>query len=706
MSKKFNKILLSLPILTLATTPLITLTSKAPRNSSRAIDKDFNSFEAQAKAEAEKLIKEAIESLVKFLEELDEKIKKEALNNPSQLSRRLYVQKLAAYYKTNKDNIIANPKTYGFSFTALEQISKYKKIILARVEYEGKTYENVKIGDTEFDSYKAELEAKGAKVTKIKEVENQITKARFTLFLKKYVDGLKQQITNLVYSENQIPDLKPSVSFEWDETTQTFKPKLNILDKPEGFDSWDDYIKKNITKKIADYDLKQSQDANIAEDKLEELEKIPLVPGDKPKPIDKDDIDSLPELEALVKSEYANKTSNELQALSKEELKKAFFFNNPVNSRYEYTVESITREDNKIYANVVISDRVAPERKRTYSKSEIKVDNSTSYALNQLLYEAQNQEISKVMTEFYQALGLDDKIDYNSLANDNLQQTLYAMVELATKIVTLDSPDTKEFKAERQALIDRKIKDIQANRLSKTAAIVEIKSAIRDTLLSYLVSAQITIKYTFKVGDEERSVNETNPYWKVMGRAYERIMNQFAKAITTYKDIIEKNLQVNSSKQRKLEKRVIEELYEALRKDIFRLKSIASQHPNNLEKWYAHYVESLKRVKKEFDTLRDLATNKEINESSKAEDKKTYLDSYLAAQEHISKQHVSQNKLRTVIGAILLSLGLLMLIISLIMLLVKFKVNKRRKVILAYSVMIGVSAILVVAGVILLALVI
>ena len=65
----------------------------------------------------------------------------------------------------------------------------------------------------------------------------------------------------------------------------------------------------------------------------------------------------------------------------------------------------------------------------------------------QKVLKAQIQEMQRLFNQLYKSLGLDDKIDYDDLGNDNLQQTLFSMVDLATKLVTIPEQG-KEFKKE------------------------------------------------------------------------------------------------------------------------------------------------------------------------------------------------------------------------------------------------------------------
>jgi hypothetical protein len=55
-----------------------------------------------------------------------------------------------------------------------------------------------------------------------------------------------------------------------------------------------------------------------------------------------------------------------------------FFFDNPINSRYLYKVESLSINSGKLIANVSITDKVDTSKKRRYN-AELNVDNSSEY---------------------------------------------------------------------------------------------------------------------------------------------------------------------------------------------------------------------------------------------------------------------------------------------------------------------------------------
>jgi hypothetical protein len=60
-------------------------------------------------------------------------------------------------------------------------------------------------------------------------------------------------------------------------------------------------------------------------------------------------------------------------------------------------------------------------------------------------------------------------------------------------------------------------------------------------------------------------------------------MQQFELSLKKHKEIIEKNFKNNKSSQNQIMKlRVLEDLYNKIEKDIFRLKGIASENPTSI----------------------------------------------------------------------------------------------------------------------------
>jgi hypothetical protein len=155
----------------------------------------------------------------------------------------------------------------------------------------------------------------------------------------------------------------------------------------------------------------------------------------------------LPALDPLLDSFYADKTVDELKNLfTKDTANEMFFFNNPINTRYSYTVTKVEVKDDKLVTKIEIADKVNPKEKRTYEKT-VEYTNTPEFKAKQKVLKAQIQEMQRLFNQLYKSLGLDDKIDYDDLGNDNLQQTLFSMVDLATKLVTIPEQG-KEFKKE------------------------------------------------------------------------------------------------------------------------------------------------------------------------------------------------------------------------------------------------------------------
>lgn len=692
MSKKIWKWLGSLSVVTPVTTfPVALLMSADPK-----IDPKFNEFEPKAKEELDKAIDEIIAKVVKYLNEERDKIDPNTISDLDTLSKRTYLEKIAKYYEDNKDDAKAHPEKYGFKPLLPYAISKNKKLKIVKVEYNNKIWENIKVGsDEELNALKEQVKPDG-KVEIVKEIDNVLSKKNFDEIILKYVYELTEKFNSMVYQDGDAPKLE--MKFER-QPDGTYVAKISM---PKDFETWDKWIKSKLVPRFNDFEFEQNNNAEIKGDEKEEKpDKVPLVPADVPKAIDKLDIDALPALDPLLDSFYADKTVDELKNLfTKDTANEMFFFNNPINTRYSYTVTKVEVKDDKLVTKIEIADKVNPKEKRTYEKT-VEYTNTPEFKAKQKVLKAQIQEMQRLFNQLYKSLGLDDKIDYDDLGNDNLQQTLFSMVDLATKLVTIPEQG-KEFKKEWNAQVVAYTRNLQQNSTNQDNILESARAEIRELFLRSLMGSTLTLEYI--IDSTKEKVQAKLEYWKALFRAYDRVMQQFELSLKKHKEIIEKNFKNNKSSQNQIMKlRVLEDLYNKIEKDIFRLKGIASENPTSILGWFDRYTNYIKVVKEEFNLLRDLGSAQELN-ASKPKELSAFTSAYDKAKKELDNQYVSQNRLKVIFGSILMVLGIISIIANAIVLLTKYKTNKKRKIIIVYALIIAISLIMAISGIVLLTL--
>ncbi|MBN4089644.1 MSC_0620 family F1-like ATPase-associated subunit [Mycoplasma enhydrae] len=700
MSKKL-KLFLSLSSASVIIAPTISLVSAKPKE----VDPKFDTYLAKAKEETKKAVEKAVENAIKFLEtKLEEAKKALATLDPSNASevqaRYFYFEKITNFYKTNKNDIITNPSKYGVHTELPFVISQDKDLQVIKLTYKGRVYENVKIGVSRLAAYEAELKKHDDKVQieKIKVIKNTLTEAEFNLSLKKYTDSLVENFNNMIYQQADVPKYEWKISLKWNPATQKIETEIKAEWKlPEGFTTWEDHFKKTLTPRFNEFDITHSKETEFVQEEDEDPEKpehIPLVPGDKPKPIERDDIDALPPLAPLVRSANLKLSVAELIAqfnkLKSEgklaDANKLFIFNNPVNTRYIYEIEELKDSSGALSAKIKISDSVKTKKKRFYN-TIVELNSADDYVKDRLILENQIEEIQRVFKKFFVSLDLDEKIDYDHLGNDNLQETVFTMVEIAGKLINSDKEGV-DFRNTWQ--LDRKNLRAELNSASTDSVIQKAKDNIKDLFILSLLNSVVNLNY--KVGDKK--VEESHRYWDSVTKAYEKVLDQFKDSIFKNRAIIENNFKSN-----KLKSRTLENLFEKVKRDLLKLRGESvEKNPISVDAWYNRYLSLVKEIKHEFNVLRDLATIKKADDTDKKENKK-FLDANAAANKVIKDSNFAQSNLRKILGSVLMAIGALSTLISLISMLAKLKTNKKRKVLIIYIVILAISLALLASGI-------
>ena len=173
---------------------------------------------------------------------------------------------------------------------------------------------------------------------------------------------------------------------------------------------------------------------------------------------------------------------------------------------------------------------------------------------------------------------------------------------------------------------------------------------------------------------------------------------QYENVIKANKTFISQNFNA-TNKTFKLE--TIDDLYEKIKLDIFRLKAKVNTNTFSIVQWFNNYVKDIRQIKSEFNLLSILATNKTV---TKDEDKKQFIEAYQATENVLNQEKENKNKVKTISGAITFAIGLISLIITITMLLIKLKTVKNNKILIYYLVSIAIETVLLIVGITLLTL--
>ncbi|WP_373439971.1 MSC_0620 family F1-like ATPase-associated subunit [Metamycoplasma equirhinis] len=708
-----NKKLFSLLAMPLAFTPVIATVSVTKHireeanpkkeKKEKKLDPNFSKFDENAKEK----VKAMIESLVKNAEKIAKTLHDSAREAETQdfkekLRKIIYLKELVKYFKNNADAIKSNPFEWGIAIVFPYVISKNEKLINSEIEFGGKVYKQIRVGSKEYTNYKQPITSEGndftlseAKKKIIQESKGKVTQdpkgeevngfseEDFNKQLKKYAKNLSDETKKIIFDEGDIPK---------------FELKYEDLDNitwgnPEGAASWSEYIFKKIYSRFIDFDLRQNQESKDEEEQKEQQESPSnppstpeLVPGQPIKPEKKSDqfeyMTSLPSLTPYIAPQFASKNLNEFKTLfdsaSGDEKLKMFFFNNPINTRYEYKVVSFDVSDGKfINVKSYISDRLSTNLSRSYTLE--KVDYKNEFAKNTLL----KNSIDAVYGTFQRivtALGIDDKLDYSKLGNSNLHDALFNMVKIANERILLDDKPNgpkNSFKSLQNQVSNHYLNKISSGSKNENV-LYRHRQATTMNFLSELSSA---------------SVDTKSKFWTILADKFQVVYYQFEAVINANIEMIQKNHALIRKTPA-----VLNQLFKTIEKDIFRFKSLANQTPINRRKWFDEYVYLVAKISKAMRIMSPLLTPNEIKDFD-TKLKEEFLKNYNSANEFVNKEINSKNQIKKVFSYIILTFGILVALAATIVLIVKRKNLKNKQILLLLIIIYLCSLALILSGI-------
>ncbi|WFQ90062.1 MSC_0620 family F1-like ATPase-associated subunit [Mycoplasma feriruminatoris] len=677
----------------------------------REKDPTFSTFKEKLKEQLKKGIEEVKNEINSFL---DEELKKIGdLKSPEtdknkyfeKIERKTYLTELKKYFDKEK-NWTEKPDELGFNITFPYVIANLEKLYTATVKFEGKDYSDVKVGlstDKTKDinnkekklDYSDVINGKNKLAPDSKPQDNFINSKEFDDAVNNYLKTWKADVKKMIYQNQDILEfgkdifLTPSngtnSSSRSETTTQVDGYTVFLNDKKHK--NWNEYIKEKISKRFTHFDLEQNQKFKIVDEAkptptptkptLPDPTNKPLVPTNPPSSQITQAVESLPNLEPYINYQFAsydlsNLKSN-LSSAQPEEKEKYFFFLNPINTRFKYTVDQVLDNNSVV---VRITDQAKNGNSRTYIYENVQIGKDWRFLM---LLEKESKYIEKEFNKLYKALLLDEKINYNSLAHDSLQESLFSLVNAATQIVSSTNFKSLWF----DNIINNYQKIDESDQLGDYTNWANKKaSPLFETLLRAISASKLN----------------NNPGWYVLVKAFNNVkydLDQLTNDESTY------NSHLRRAQELDLDLKYYDQLYEALEHSILKLTTTANQLTKNLgiSSWFNKYTDDLKDTREYVEILRNLLTGKQISKGS--EDYKEFMANYQKAIDKLSQKNQTTNKTAIIIGSILLSLGLLFIITNLLILLIKTKKkNKNSKLI--FIVTSCISAISSVMGIILL----
>lgn len=679
MNKK--KILL----LSFATVPLLSpivvsaASNNDPNNKKPELDPNFGEFESEAKKTISSTIEDGLKAIINYLQVQQQRLlENKELEFKLKIQQLIYLKNLETFLTKNKEEIQKNPNKYGIYLNTPLILGKEKNHDLQDIDYEGDLFKSIKTGKTDPLDYKKAILPKGSVKEVAKDQLNTVKKDKYYQFLKKYKSDFLKEVNKLFFNEKDVLNIDKDVELIRDKNG-VFSTTL-----PKGFKSWDEYFISKFKVRITKFDLKQNQETNEAEQKEEKNpdslpDLKPLVDGDKTSHLTKEQeknlIQSLPLLVPFISSNNLpsslNQIKSQFDSLDASKRQELFYFNNPINTRYKYSVFSFDISGNDIInLKVHISDNINPKLERTYLIEKYTPSQDKYF---NLLKETEIKSISEIFKPLYKGLGLDEKLDYNKLRNGYLRKALLAMIDSALQMSF--KADKDSYSAISNKILQKYWVKLQEDKTNTKKLLKEFGKTIRYTFFSYLNSLVVNNIY----------------FWTTIAKAYNLVQLQFSEALKFNEKFIKTNLA-----EIKGNENVLRELFLLNKQLNYKFTALISQRDFNQEKWYSDYLELLSGIKHNFDLLSNLASN--ISIKANKEEKENFNKAYLEAVNVLNKNYLEQKKIIKKLGTSFIVISLIIIITNIIIFALLKNLKLKKKVIIINSVILAIALLILIIG--------
>lgn len=665
--KKF-RLILGMPSLCILPSLSLVMLSAEKKN-----DPNFDNFDKFVTDEIKTLIPKVIDNAITYVKsKYDQILANKELDFKVRIQNLLYLKNLLKYFEDNKNNIKDHPTNYGFHIVLPYVISKNKKYNLVNIEFNGQTYKNIKVGYTDPSDYVNAIKPNGKIEISQKEQINEFSKEIFEKTIKKYSLELIKELKSIIYDSKDVPIIDKDVELKEDSDGRY------ITTLPKGFDNWNTYIASKIKTRFVEFDLKQNQEAE--ENQNENTQPTqppslpPIVPGDKNEIPGIQDLDNkiqtLPLLAPYISHKYAQQgllnIKNQFDLLQANERDKIFYFNNPINTRYKYKVISFEYENAKVLKNIKIeiSDKNNAALHKQYILDKITFNLDTNW---NKLKENQINSVQKTFLKLYKALGVDEKINYDSIRNQFLQNALFNNVNAATELVSLKNSESFE--------------DLENKRINDNYSLLDNNNNLLNKLSKYTIYSFLSSLNSIKIN--------SNSFWLQIPQAFEAIQYQFKEVVKHNQKFILNNLSQINGKNNQLVK-----LFDINTKNIDKLFALVRQRTFNLENWYSEYIDIIFKIKQTFSLFSVLALNNDIKNDNKF--KTEFIKSYDLVNKYIEEDTKNKNNIKVTSGISLLVISTIMLVASIILFILNGKnrkTNNKSKHLLIAAIIVMVLAI-------------
>lgn len=679
MNKK-KILLLSFAIVPLLSPIVVSAASNNdPNNKKPELDPNFGEFESEAKKTIASTLDDGLKAIINYLQVQQQRLlENKELEFKLKIQQLIYLKNLETFLTKNKEEIKKDPNKYGIYLNTPLILGKEKNHDLQDIDYEGDLFKSIKTGKTDPLDYKKAILPKGSVKEVAKDQLNTVKKDKYYQFLKKYKSDFLKEVNKLFFNEKDVLNIDKDVELIRDKNG-VFSTTL-----PKGFKSWDEYFISKFKVRITKFDLKQNQETNEAEQKEEKNpdslpDLKPLVDGDKTSHLTKEQeknlIQSLPLLVPFISSNNLpsslSQIKSQFDSLDASKRQELFYFNNPINTRYKYSVFSFDISGNDIInLKVHISDNINPKLERTYLIEKYTPSQDKYF---NLLKETEIKSISEIFKPLYKGLGLDEKLDYNKLRNGYLRKALLAMIDSALQMSF--KADKDSYSAISNKILQKYWVKLQEDKTNTKKLLEEFGKTIRYTFFSYLNSLVVNNIY----------------FWTTIAKAYNLVQLQFSEALKFNEKFIKTNLA-----EIKGNENVLRELFLLNKQLNYKFTALISQRDFNQEKWYSDYLELLSKIKHNFDLLSNLASN--ISIKANKEEKENFNKAYLEAVNVLNKNYLEQKKIIKKLGISFIVISLIIVITNIIIFALLKNLKLKKKVIIINSVILAIALLILIIG--------
>ncbi|MBW0595828.1 hypothetical protein MADP07_00361 [Mycoplasma anatis] len=723
MKNKLSWLLLTVSSSTL---PLLTLSATTEatenNNSSGTVSPDFDQFRDVIDKKIKEFLTKIVEKKIEEYKVRSRNLLSEIDNNGDNFAEKiiesLYMQYLSNFLSKNKDEILTNYLNKGIVIVYPRIIANNKTLSEANIDYNGESYTEVKIADSDQYNYEYFIddpdinrEITVPKIVNSNKLEDINSKSD------KYFSELEADFDRYFANKEDFPRLDLQSVIDKDGTVNIDKnPETNVLELtvPKNYQDWDDYIIRKIKPRFTAYDLRKNkeiekEDVSEEEEKPEEQPILPSVPEIVPPATDSEA--NVDPFDAKIGQENVGRFSPYINYefydsinitddagrfnQNEEELSKFFYFNNPINTRFEYKVIKLKNVDNKLFADVKIKDTV--NNKEITYESEVKKESTKKKTI---LEQVKIDTVNEIYLKFYDSLGLNRKIDLKKLGNTKiLSNTVFNMIFESIRIYN-DSSFIKEINKIISSYLIQ-YKDLSADALYDKVG-KDKNSDFRHDIKYLLLSSHFS-----------SYINRIN-FWNYLSRAYQELFNEYVSFIDTNKDVIVYNIDkiiIKNDKtkaQKAQDKEKIEKVIRALNKDINYLFGIINiSNPAEIISEYDEYLSQVKRVQNQFRNISTVTsitkklTNEDLSNSENITQR--FTEAFRNLEINPVKQPKSDLFLLRILGYIILVVGILLSAITSALQIFKYKRNKNTNSKIKASLVLSwlVSALTIITSIIL-----